>query len=369
MLGLLTGVSLACISLVFKLDKDLGQILVYPFILVAYIYLLRAYLPKVVRQALLSTLVLLIVSFLWTQGDFGTRGVSYISKRLVGAANPKLEQLRADFNWDSEALNFPKLETVYRNFDDKSADEWGRDSYRLLVYGETERPRLKLFLKELSNTLELEVSGVPLKIKLFPEWISIDSQGIPVDYLTTLTRVLPSLERQKDSLQKLEDLGFAGYAAGLAKGRWSSPVPRAAALLLGASANLAKHKALGTTELKCIRKQLSAVLKKVRVSDSPELWSLALNNLAVTTFLLNSKNQPQKAALLARRILVKATKIRSFNGSVVDGAKLATTNLFALDGAGFIGGQRKLKVKEHRKPRNTLNMSKAKQRPLSRVSF
>ena len=226
---------------------------------------------------------------------------------------------------------------------------------------------MKLFLKELNEPLEVEVSGVTLKIKLFPEWIPVDPRGIPVDYLTTLTRVLPSLERQKDSLQKLEDLGFAGYAAGLAKGRWSSPVPRAAALLLGASSNLAKNKILGSTELKCIRKQLSAVLKKVRESNSPELRALALNNLAVATFLMNSRNQPQSAALLARRILVKATTMRSLNGQVVDGARLATANLFALDGAGFTGGQRSQKPRGHRGRNNTQNFSKGKPRARSRA--
>lgn len=334
-LGIFTGLSLACTSLVFKLDRDLGQIIVYPLILIAYVYLFRAFLPRMVLQALLLTLILLIVSYLWTQGNFATRGVSYISKRLVGTSNSNLERLRTEFNWEAEAQNSPKLDTVYRNFDDQSAEAWGKKSYRVLIYAESTHPKLKLFLKELNDPLELTSSGVSFKIKLFPEWISIDPNGVPLDYLTTLTRVLSSLERQNDSLQKLEDLGFAGYAAGLARGIWKSPVPRAAALLLGASSNLAKNQVLSNAELECIRKQLTAVLRKVRVSDSPELVSIALNNLAVATFLLNVRNEPQRAAALARRILVKATKMRSLDGQIVVGAKLATANLFALEGAEF----------------------------------
>ena len=344
-LGLLTSLALECTSLFFKLDRDLGQIIVYPLILFAYIYCLARYLPKIVVYALLSTLILLIFSFLWAKGDFGTGGVSYVSKMLVGASNPKMEQVRADFNRDSEVLKFPKLETIYRNFSNESADEWGSDNYRLLIYSAPSDPKLKLFLKELSLPLPVESNGVELSIQLFPEWISIDPRGISVDYLTTLTRVLPLLKRQKDELQKLEDLGFAGYSAGLSSGRWNSPVPRAAALLLGASANLAKNSMLGDTELKCIRRDLLAVLKKTRITDSPELRALALNNLGVTLFKLYFATQPIKAVGLARRLFAQATAIRSFNGEVVNGARLATKNLFALDALGLSASSKARRVK------------------------
>jgi hypothetical protein len=346
-LALITGLALELVSRTFKLEKDFSQILIFPLILLAFVYLFRSQLPQMVKFVLLSTPILSIFCYFLSQGQFGSRGSSYISKLVVGPANPGLEKLRVDFNWESERLNFSNLKTIYRNFTEKSAEEWGKGSNRLLIYSDPRNPRLKLFLDELSQPQPVKLNNFTLDVHLFPEWIPVDPKGFSVEYLTMLAKVLPSLDSQKEKLQKLEDIGFAGYGAGATQGLWNSPVPRAAALFLGASANLAKDNVLNMTDIICIRKELSSALRKVRKSNSPELTSLILNNLAVANLLLDYRRGVFSAAKIvsSRIMFAEASSMRNELGEVVLGAKLATKNLFALNAAGLVSGDNPKRLK------------------------
>jgi len=333
-LGLLTGLGLELLRRSFHFDEDVTQITAYPAVMLLFLFILRKRLSRVAMAGLLFTLPMLAFSIVWTQGGFRLGGHAFISDALL--KDKRIHSFTTNYNRAAELLELPKLQTIHKSFDDTTAGSWGEGRAGVLLYLDHSLSKMKVFSGGLKLEQSVNFGDFDLTVRLLPEWIPFDLKGTPIEYLAALTTGLEEVNELGDG-EAIELLEFVGRSAGLSQGRWMTPVPRAAALAMSATATLITARPSDTGELQCATRHLRSSVKKLRPIDSPELQALVLNNLGVANlarFRATGTYPPQIIALV-RRQFAKASAMKSITGEPVLGARLAVANLFAMDGAGL----------------------------------
>ncbi len=353
--------------LLFPEQKAGVQVALFPCVLVAFYFLPKHHQQRVPKLSIWCCLSLWGLALLHNNGYIfipSSQPTLYMSHLQNDSHGISRHEFYVGYNKISRLYDLPSMRLLQRSIQsEEEAQKW-LNSYEnavMLIHGTSSWLTIVLrsdypFSKTLGSSSDL------LSPAIFPVSLSKDSPlpmrlligtSIPSftihtadpylarNFLGLLSKGLfevPSendREKENHLIASSDELRrtYFQLAAGV-QGPWKSSTPQAVALFfLGVDyfIDANKNNTFDRSEINCALEAFQRTTKRLRRHYNPELYSLALNNAAVSEVLIGIKDADFSQA---KRWLLAAASVSKDSGEATEGAKIALMNLLTLEKTG-----------------------------------